>query len=67
MFKIFFFRDISFLYDATVPDKTGLDSAGNPLVSSGAFNKTSPGKKQLDLLEKSTEENDQEAVVNKIL
>ena len=62
---VFLFRDISFLYDATVPDKTGLDSAGNPLVTlSSDKNKTSPGSKQLELVEKTKGESDQEAVVN---
>lgn len=49
-------RDISFLYDATVPDKRVLDSAGKQLVMSGPDGiKMSPGDKYLERAEKSRE------------
>lgn len=53
---VLFFRDISFLYDATVPDKRVLDSAGKQLVMSGPDGiKMSPGDKYLERAEKSRE------------
>lgn len=62
---LFFHRDISFLYDATGPDKTGLDSAGKSLVTPASDkSKTSPKNKQLDFVEKSKGEIGQEDVVN---
>lgn len=54
-------RDISFLYDATVPEKTALDSAGKQLVMSASDkNKTSLGNKRLELVEKNRGESDQD-------
>ena len=61
----FFHRDISFLYDATGPDKTSLDSAGKSLVTPASDkSKTSPKNKQLDFVGKSKGESGQEDVVN---
>ena len=57
--KMFYFRDISFLYDATVPEKTALDSAGKTLsILSSDKNKASPPDRQLELVEKSKGEID---------
>lgn len=54
-----FCRDISFLYDANVPDKKILDSAGKQLITPASYeNKTSPGDKQLELVEKSRGESE---------
>lgn len=62
---LFFHRDISFLYDATGPDKTSLDSAGKSLVTPASDkSKTSPKNKQLDFVGKSKGESGQEDVVN---
>ena len=62
---IYFFifcRDISFLYDATVPEKT--DSTGKSLVTPASDkSKTSPGNKQLELVEKNKGESSLEAMV----
>ena len=53
---VLFFRDISFLYDATVPEKRVLDSAGKQLVMSRPDGiKMSPGDKHLERAEKSRE------------
>ena len=61
----FFHRDISFLYDATGPDKTSLDSAGKSLVTPASDkSKTSPKNKQLDFVGKSKGESGQEDVVS---
>ena len=61
----FFLRDISFLYDATGPDKTSLDSAGKSLVTPASDkSKTSPKNKQLDFVGKSKGESGQEDVVS---
>lgn len=53
-------RDISFLYDATMPEKTSLDSAGKTLsILSSDKNKASPPDRQLEPVEKSKGEIDQ--------
>lgn len=55
-----FHRDISFLYDATVPEKKALDSAGKTLsILSSDKNKASPPDRQLELVEKNGGEIDQ--------
>ncbi|KAJ7337274.1 Axonemal dynein light chain domain-containing protein 1 [Desmophyllum pertusum] len=45
-------RDISFLYDATIPENTALDSAGKQSASDKS--KTSPGDRQLELFMEKT-------------
>lgn len=60
MKKMLFCRDISFLYDATLPEKTALDSAGKTLSTlSSDKNKASPADRQLELVEKNKGEIDQ--------
>lgn len=55
-------RDISFLYDATSPERA--DSSGKPVIKTGSEkSKTLTGSKQLELLTKSKDENDQDAMV----
>ena len=59
-------RDISFLYDATSPERA--DSSGKPVIKTGSEkSKTLTGSKQLELLTKSKDENDQDAVVNLVI
>ena len=53
-------RDISFLYDATVPEKTAVDSVGKTLsMLSSDKSKASPPDRQLGLVEKNRGELDQ--------